>query len=96
MGVLFGAPVVRRERNNYGIKCYFCMSNQKDINSKNKHHVKYADVSSIIKTVLHGPDLPIPEPNVIMETSSDSESINTTDTLNLVHTSKNRATDCCH
>lgn len=32
------------------------------INHKNKHHVKYPDVPSAVKPVLHGPGIPIPTP----------------------------------
>ena len=56
------------------------MTDLKVINRKNKHHVQYPDVSSAIKPVSHDPDLPVPQPNVTMESSSDSESSDMTDT----------------
>ena len=56
------------------------MINLKVINPKNKHHVQYPDVPSAINPVSHGPDLPVPEPNVTMESSSDPESSDKTDT----------------
>ncbi|KAF2352327.1 hypothetical protein FHG87_016916 [Trinorchestia longiramus] len=56
------------------------MTNLKGINRKNKHHVQYPDVPSAIKPVPHGPDVPVPEPNVTMESSSDSESSDMIDT----------------
>ena len=56
------------------------MINLKVINPKNKHHVQYPDVPSAINPVSHGPDLPVPEPNVTMESSSDSKSSDMTDT----------------
>ena len=76
----FGVPMVWREGKDNVTDCYFCMTNLKGINRKNKHHVQYPDVPYVIKPVLHGPDLPVPEPNVTMESSSDSESSDMTDT----------------
>ena len=55
------------------------MASLKGINRKNKYHVQYPDVPSAINPVSHGPDLPFPEPNVTMESSSDSESSDMTD-----------------
>ena len=72
--------MVWRERRDHVTDCYFCMKNLKGINRKNKHQVQYLDVPSAIKTVRHDPDLPVPEPNVTIESSSDSESSDMTDT----------------
>ena len=76
----FGVPMVWREEKDHIIGCYFCMTNLKGINHKNKHHVQYLNVPSAIKPVPRGPDLPVPEPNVTMESSSDSKSSDMTDT----------------
>ena len=76
----FGIPMVRRKGKDNVTDCYFCMTNLKDINHKDKHHVQYPDVPSAINPVSHGPDLPVSEPNVTMESSSDSESSDMTDT----------------
>ena len=43
----------------------------KGINCKNKQHLQYPDVPSAIRPILHGPDLPVPEPDGNMEYSSD-------------------------
>ena len=69
----FGVPMVRREGKYHVTDCYFCRTNLKDINRKNKLHVQYSDIRPAIKPVPHGPDLPVPEPNVTVESSSDSE-----------------------
>ena len=45
------------------------MTNLKGINRKSKHLVQFPDVPSPIKPVFHGPDIPVPEPNVTMEHS---------------------------
>ena len=47
---------------------------------KNKHPVQSTDVPSAIKPVSHGTDLPVPEPNLTMESISNSESSYMTDT----------------
>ena len=49
------------------------MINLKGINCKKKHQVQYPDVSSAIRTILHGPDLPVPEPEGNVEYSYDSK-----------------------
>ena len=41
---------------------------------------KYPDVLSAIKPIPQGPDAPVPEPDVTMESSYDSESTDMTDT----------------
>ena len=76
----FGAPMVWREEKDHVTDCYFCMTNLEGINRNNKHHVQYPDDPSAIKSVPHGPGIPVPEPNVTIESSSDSESSDMTDT----------------
>ncbi|KAF2356785.1 hypothetical protein FHG87_012459 [Trinorchestia longiramus] len=56
-------------RENRVTDYYFCMTNLKDINRKNKHHIQYPDVPSAIMPLLHSPNVPVPEPNVTMESS---------------------------
>ncbi|KAK3886764.1 hypothetical protein Pcinc_009084 [Petrolisthes cinctipes] len=70
----FGIPLVWRVGKDHITDCYFCMTNLQGINRKNKHHVQYPEVPSAIKPVPHGPEVPIPEPDVIMESSSNPES----------------------
>ena len=49
------------------------MTSLKSINRKNMHHVQYPDVPSATKSVPHGPELPVPNVNVIMEPSAEHE-----------------------
>ena len=49
------------------------MKNLKGINHKNKHHVQYPNVFLAIRLILHGPDLPIPEPDGNIVYCSDSK-----------------------
>ena len=69
----FAIPMVWRERKDHIMDYYFCMINLKGINHKNRHHVLYLDVPSAIRPIPHGPDFPVPEPDVNMEYSSNSE-----------------------
>ena len=55
------------------------MTNLQGINRKNKHCVQYPDVPSAIRPVPHSPNLPVPKPDVVMESSSEYESDNTSD-----------------
>ena len=47
-------------------------------NCKNKHHVQYLDISSAIRPIPHGPDVPVPKPDGNIKYSSDSEHSNMT------------------
>ena len=49
------------------------MINLKEISCKNKHHVQYPNVPSVMRPISYGPDLPAPESDGYMEYSSDSE-----------------------
>ena len=75
----FAVPMVWREGKDNVTDCYFCITNLQGINRKNKHCVQYPDVPSAIRPVPHGPDLPVPEPDVAMGSSSESKSDNTAD-----------------
>lgn len=74
----FAVPMVWREGKDHITDCYFCLTNLKGINRKNKQHVKYPDVPSATKPIPHSSDLPVPVPNVFTVCSSDTESIITT------------------
>ena len=69
----FAIPMVWWEGKNHIMHCYLCMINLKGINRKNKHHVQYPDVPSAIRSIPHGSDLPVEQPDVNMEYRSDSE-----------------------
>lgn len=82
----FGKPMIWREPTNHVTDCYFCLTKTFGFNSKNKDSIKYADVPSVTKPVLHSEDLPVPTPpgrsdqthtdtssSVTMHQSSDSE-----------------------
>ncbi|GFN80363.1 hypothetical protein PoB_000686900 [Plakobranchus ocellatus] len=57
----------------------FCMDNLQGINHKNDHCVQNPDDPSAIRQIPDDPDLPDPEPDVTIESSSDSESYKTSE-----------------
>ena len=69
----FPIPIVWWEGNNPITDCYFFMRNLKGIHGKNKHPVQWPDVTSPIRPIPNGPDLPVTDPDGNMEYSSDSE-----------------------
>ena len=71
--MLFAIPMVWRVGKENIMDFYFCIINFKGINCKNKHHVHYPDVPSVIIPIPLGPDLPIPEPDSNIEHCSDSK-----------------------
>ena len=75
----FTVPMVWREGKDNVTDCYFWITNLQAINRKNKHCVQYPDVPSAIRPVPHGPDLPVRELDVAMESSPEPESDNTAD-----------------
>lgn len=58
----FGVPMIWRESTNHSTDCYFCMTKISGFSRKNKHKIKYPDIPSAIKPVLHSIDIPIPKP----------------------------------
>lgn len=56
----FAKPMLWLEPSNH-IDCYFCKTEVFGFNKKNKPSVKYADVKSARKPVLHGEKFPVPK-----------------------------------
>ena len=71
--MLFATPEFWKEGKDHIMDCCFCLINLKEINCKNKHHVQYPNVLSVIRPISHGSELPVPEPDGNMEYSSDFE-----------------------
>ena len=63
-----------RKKSHYGV----LFLHDKSKSRQNKHHVQYSDVLSVIRPILYGQDLSIPEPDGNMEYSPDSEHCNMT------------------
>ena len=72
MSMPFAILMVWRDGKEHIMDCYFCMINLKGI-KQNKHHVQYPNVSSVIRSIPHGSDLPVLEPDDNMEYSSNSK-----------------------
>lgn len=70
----FAVPMIWREPTNHVTDCYFCMTNVKGINKKNKNKIQYPDIPSAIRPVPHSDDLPIPRPPLQLDDLSESES----------------------
>ena len=70
----FAIPMIWREPTNHATDCYFCMTNVKGMNKKNKNMIKYPDIPSAIRPVPHSDDLPIPIPPRQLAELSESES----------------------
>lgn len=69
----FGKPMVWREMKDHSGDCYFCLTDLKGINRRNKHNVQYPDVPSATKPVPHSPELPVPTLSVTVDSSTESE-----------------------
>ena len=69
----FGKSMVWRKMKDHIADCYFCMTNLKCINRKNKHHVQYLDVPSATKPGPDAYELPVANVNVTVESSAESE-----------------------
>lgn len=54
----FAVPMIWREPTNHATDCYFCMTNVKGMNKKNKNKIKYPDIPSAIRPVPHSDDRP--------------------------------------
>lgn len=69
----FGKPMTWLEPISHA-DCYFCLTDARGFNAKNKKHITYPNVSSAIKPLPHGPNLPIPAPpSSLIASDSDVE-----------------------
>jgi hypothetical protein len=66
----FGVPVIWREPKYHRDDCYFCCYDVKGYNSKNKKVILYPNLHSALRPVVHGPELPVPQPTEILEDAS--------------------------
>lgn len=73
----FAVPMIWREPTNHATDCYFCLTNVKGMNKKSKRYIKYPDIPSAIRPLLHSDDLPIPMPPKQLGNLSDNESDHT-------------------
>jgi len=64
MTMPFAIPVVWREPSSHGSDCYFCLTPPvaSGMNRKKEQIIDYPNISSAIRPVPHGEDLPMSEP----------------------------------
>lgn len=72
----FAVPMVWGEPKDCTTNCYFCTTKTSVITAKTRCNVKYPDISSAIRPVLHSPELPIPMPSEIWNLYKDEVVIN--------------------
>jgi hypothetical protein len=66
--------VVWREPKYHSDDCYFCCCDVKGYNSKNKKVILYLNLPSALRPVIHGPEVPVPQPTKILEDASTNSS----------------------
>lgn len=57
----FAIPMIWREPRDHHSDCYFCCVKTSGFSSKSKHKIKYPNLDSAIRPVLHDDSLPIPQ-----------------------------------
>ena len=71
----FGVSIMWRKGSDHTTDRYFCLTNLEGCNHMNKYHVKYPDVPSITKLVLHSSNLLVLKSNVTKDIEPTSLSI---------------------
>ena len=80
MDMGFAVSMIWREQKDHITDCYFCLTNTKGYNQRNKKKILYPNLLSAIRPVLHFADLlvPIPPsrlPELKSESSENSENL---------------------
>ena len=58
----FAIPMVWREPKDHTTDCYFCLTDVRGINSRNKKKFSYPNLNSALRPIAHNEDLPVPTP----------------------------------
>jgi hypothetical protein len=66
--------VIWREPKIHRDYCYFCCCDVKGYYSKNKKVILYLNLPSALCPVVHGPEVPVPQPTEILEDASTNSS----------------------
>jgi hypothetical protein len=66
--------MIWREPKNHSDGCYFCCCDVKGYNSKTKKVILYPNLPSALRSVTHGPEVPVPQPTEILEDASTNSS----------------------
>ena len=77
----FAVPMVWREPRNHADDCYFCLTNITGFNASSRKKIKYPNLRSAMRPVLHSDDLLVPTPPINKDflSSSDEEMPSTED-----------------
>jgi hypothetical protein len=67
-------PMIWREPKNHSDDCYFCCFDVKGYSSKNKKVILYPNSPSALRPIVHGPEVPVPQPTEILEDASTNSS----------------------
>ena len=68
----FAVPMVWREPKDHMNDCDFCLCNIKGYLVEKRGRIKYPNLSSAIRPVLHSDELPVPNPPVTQEHNEES------------------------
>jgi hypothetical protein len=71
----FGVPMIWKEPKNHSDDCCFCCCDVKGYNCKNKKVILYPNFPSASRPVVHGPQVPVPQPTEILEDASTNSSV---------------------
>ena len=67
----FAVSMVWREQKDHSSDCYFCLTNISGFSLKSKHSIQYPNLSSALRPIPHGQDLPIPTPLKVYSVDDD-------------------------
>jgi hypothetical protein len=66
--------MIWREPKHHSDDCYFCCCDVKGYNSKNKKVILYLNLPSALHPVVHGLEVPVPQPTEVLEDASTNSS----------------------
>jgi len=71
----FTTPMVWSEPTDHVSDCYFCLTSTTGVIAKCKHTVQYPNLPSVMRSVPHSAELPVPKPptNMMLSDSKSSE-----------------------
>jgi hypothetical protein len=70
----FGVTMIWNESKYHIDNCYFCCCDVKGSNAKNKKVILYPNLPSALRSVVHGPEVLVPQRTEILEDASTNSS----------------------
>ena len=89
--VAFGISMVWRESKGHGKESYLCSCVVDGV--KNKHKIRYPNLPCAMRSIPHGPGVPIPLPPKVLKTVEDSVSENSWSECQLTESSEYECVD---